>query len=265
MDDSDYAYETMGSAQRERCLLRAKEFHEWCRCAPTDRIIVVHIPSGDWAAHPPFPKAVPAIQAMAHARLWESAMRFRESSSEYAAPAGKFWVDSMPHVSGESGGQIASRDAGQDASIANGSHPGPVTFLDAARALNSKQHRNFTLAVLAAAEAAGDRWELEGSLDHNALLLGTLLDSALSTQDLIQDKASIRRLEMCAWEGNNPVCHLALAYRKARGVGVPQSCRQAVAHYRLVAAMGFNFQQMDGASFPMNDVRLSQVSSSYLL
>jgi len=259
VDDSDYAYENMNSAQREQCLLRAKEYHEWCECEPGDRVIMVHMPSGDWAAYPPFPQGVPAIQAMAHARLWESAMRFRDSASDYAAPTGRFWVDSMPHVSGESGGRIASRDEGEDAAIASGSQPtGPRTFLDAARALNSQHHRNFTLAVLAAAEAAGDRWDLEGSPDHNSLLLGTFLDSALSSHDLTQDAASMKRLERCAWEGNNPVCHLALAYRKHLGVGVPQSCMQAVTHYRLVAQMGLTFQQMDGASFPMNDVRLSQ-------
>ena len=33
---------------------------------------------------------------------------------------------------------------------------------------------------------------------------------------------------------------------------------QAVVHYRLASAMGLAFQQMDGTSFPMNDVRLSE-------
>ena len=29
-DDSDYAYDSLGVAQMERCLQRAKEYHEWC-------------------------------------------------------------------------------------------------------------------------------------------------------------------------------------------------------------------------------------------
>jgi len=194
---------------------------------------------------------------MAHTRLWEASHRYRDLPADYIAPSGKFWLDAMPHVSGDSGGEIASRQEAEDAVSAAGSAPtGPRTFLDAARALNSRHHRNFTLSVLAAATAAGDLEE--GSLDHNALLLGTILDHLLSTRDLIQDAASIRRLEQCAWEGNHPVCHLALAYRKQQGVGVAQSCKQAVAHYRIVAAMGLSFQHMDGASFPMNDVRLNQ-------
>ena len=259
VDDSDYAYEHMGVAQMDRCILRAKEYHEWCKCSPNDRVIIVHMPSGEWAAYPEFPRQVPTTQAMSHTRLWEAAHRFREKPADYAAPKGKFWVDAMPHVSGESGGEIAGRQAGEDAARAFGSTPtGPRTFLDAARALNSQHDRNFTLAVLAAAAAAGDRWELTGSPDHNALLLGTFLDNVFSTRDLIQDAANIRRLERCAWEGRHPVCHLALAYRKNEGVGVPRSCPQAVVHYRLAAAMGLAFQQMDGASFPMNDVRLSE-------
>ena len=261
-DDSDYAYEAMGVAQMERCLQRAKEFHEWCKCDPGDRVIMMHVPSGQWAAHPPFPRQVGFQQAMAHTRLWAGANRFRDGASDYVAPMGSFWVDAMPHVSGSSGGEIVSRQEGEQAALAADSHlsvhTGPRTFLDAVRAVNSQRHRNFTFAVLAAASAAGERWELDGSPDHNSLLLYTLLDHTLSASDLIQDAVSLHRLERCAWEGLHPVCHLALGYRKFLGLGVPQSCSDAVVHYRLVARMGHAFQQMDGATFPLNDVRLSQ-------
>jgi len=254
VDDSDYAYDHMGVEHRDNCIKRAKEFYEWCQCGPDDRVIMVHLPSGASASYPAFPRQVFEMQAMAHTRLWEVAQRFREQPSDYIAPKGKFWVDAMPHVSGESGGEIKSRQHGEDAALAAGTAQlGPRTFLDAARALNSQHHRNFSLAVFSAATAAGDGWDL-----HNSLLLGTLLDHALSTRDLFQDAVSIRRLDQCAWEGNHPVCHLALAYRKHLGIGVPRSCKQAVVHYRLVANMGIAFQSMDGASFPMHDVRLSQ-------
>ena len=128
VDDSDYAYEHMGVAQMDRCILRAKEYHEWCQCSPNDRVIIVHMPSSAWAAYPEFPRQVPITQAMSHTRLWEAAHRFREKPADYAAPKGKFWVDAMPHVSGESGGEIADRQAGEDAARAVGSTPTGRTF-----------------------------------------------------------------------------------------------------------------------------------------
>jgi len=58
VDDSDYAYDNMGVEKMERCLLRAAEFHEWCQCSANDRVIIVHMPTGTWATHPPFPRQV---------------------------------------------------------------------------------------------------------------------------------------------------------------------------------------------------------------
>jgi hypothetical protein len=52
-DDSEWAYENRDVGKnRDNCLLRAKEYFEWCGNGPEDPVLVVHMPTG-FAGHTP--------------------------------------------------------------------------------------------------------------------------------------------------------------------------------------------------------------------
>ena len=201
-DDSEWAYLNLDVGKnREKCLSRAKEYFEWCGNREENVVRMVHVPSGmfslsdltysallpsflagAWAVHPP-QDIIMDTEAFENARVWEIASRFRTSAAQYA-PGGALWSDLQKH------------------GIDGGRH---TAFLDIVRHLYSTQDRNLTEALRRAAHGAND---------GNAAYLGVVLEGAWERGGAAGGEDVIRRLEDCAWRRLNPLCHMALGYRR---------------------------------------------------
>ena len=123
-------------------------------------------------------------QSFENARVWEIAHRFRDSAAKYAS-GGDLWNDLQKH------GVDASRHK---------------AFLEVASSLFNKQHRNLTAALLLAGQASDD---------GNAAYIHTILDGAWERDGLASGNSVERRLSDCAWRLLNPLCHMALGYRRS--------------------------------------------------
>ncbi len=123
-------------------------------------------------------------ESFENARVWEIAHRFRDSAAKYSS-GGELWNDLQKH------------------GIDGSKH---TAFLELTNHLYNKQHRNLTAARLLAEHS---------SHDGNAAYIRAVLEGAWEREGLANSSAAEQRLHDCAWRLMNPLCHMALGYRRS--------------------------------------------------